>query len=846
MNDFKDRLLQMKEAQAKLAKDCEAVLHEYESNDLIQENQLLRADYEDFKQRVQLLKQKESEIEAENSKLRQALQEQILDEKLNILKISKAKLDTYFANNIALHNNRLVDFEWDSRREIKLLIERANKNLRDEKHDILTQLEQTSLALDEKIKRHRETLAANEKKLLHGISTQYDQLSTEEVTEEVMQKRAKQNQIEMKIGLNWINKLGILLIIFGVGAAFKHSYSNWMNDYVKGSLFFILGALMMAGGEWLYRKNKQTFALGLLGGGISVLYGSIFFSYFLLDIIGLPLSLLLSVMVTLLAVVLSLRYHSRTVCSFGLVGGYFPLYSYIIAFGLEGSAVYAAMGYLLMLNVAILLISSRKQWNVVHYISFVLNIPTVIVLINLSENDLISMGFAIVTFLVYLGITLSFSFIHKAALKKLDIALLAANTFISCGVLYYLFDQLEWNDLRGLLALIFCVIYLGLGRFMERVMRQEKQTMMLFYGTSLTFAILIIPFQFGVEWLSLGWLVEAMVLMMYGNSAKLKSLEKAGWLIFTLCLGAFYIELFGYWNGEWSLSTHFNFNYTSIMIGMVAVTVFYALDLKKQGASTYVFRQFRDLITFFKYFTLANLWIYCIYESTHLYQQWVPVRFVQYSFYETMLIAFITIGLAYALTKVMLLYDRIVKYYCLLLYTLGCFICLYVTLTIPTLQTDFAENSLIEYLALGLLIAFNVLIFFSGRDLLLAFIRQQYKNIELYPTILAVYLLGIIAAFLSVQFQLGEVGLVFSSVFLVMAIGYILYGFRKRYVYIRRLGLGLTLLSTGKLFLFDLAFLTESSKIAAYFCFGIALLGISYIYQRVSSRQEAQSHVAKE
>lgn len=89
-------------------------------------------------------------------------------------------------------------------------------------------------------------------------ASEFQQFGEEEISEETMQKRMKQNQFEMKLGLNWINKLGILLIILGVGAAFKYSYSNWFTGNMKGVAFFLLGALMLGGGEWLYRKQKQT------------------------------------------------------------------------------------------------------------------------------------------------------------------------------------------------------------------------------------------------------------------------------------------------------------------------------------------------------------------------------------------------------------------------------------------------------------------------------------------------------------------------------------------------------------------------------------------------------------
>ena len=841
MDEMKKKLQQLYETQAELTKESEAILKEYESHDLIQENYTLRIKYEEIKKKTDVLRKKQHDIELENSKLRQALQEQIIDEKLSILKVSEEKLHTYFGETKATNKNKLTKFEQDCHYKINLLEKQATQVLNKEDTAISKHLEEISLELEKKIMQHRERLARNQKDLLDGISGQYNEMASEEVTEAVMQKRMKQNQFELKIGLNWINKIGILLIILGVGAAFRYSYSNWFNDLFKGSLFFAVGIIMLAGGDFFYRKQKRTFAFGLLGGGIAVLYGSIFFSYFLLDIIQLTLALVLSVLVTVTAVVLSLRYQSRTICSFGLIGGYLPLYSYIFSFGLDGTAVYSAMGYLLLLNVSILLISFQRQWSIVHYISFLFNIPSMLLLISLSGSDFISIVYSILTFFLYLGITVGFGFMHKVSLKKVDVILLGFNTFISCSIIYYLFNQLGWDELRGFLAVIFCALYFGLGRFIEMIMPKETQTKVLFYGTSITFAVLVIPFQFGVEWLALGWLVEAVVLMLYANRTKLKALEKAGWMIFLLCLATFSFEIYGNMTGAWILSNTFNLKYFSITFGTMLVTLYYLWQEKQQGTRVIVFNRFKNLILTLKYISLTNLWFYVIYESRYLYYEWVPQDFRLFAFYEMMLVAFLTIGLAYAISKIPMFYDKVVKYYCLFLYGAGGILGLLVTLMIPVIQPEMNQNTAVEYLALGLLIAFNTLLFFTGRDLLIAYIRQEYKNLELYPVILGVYLLGVTAAFLTVQFRLGDVGFVFSSVFLVIAIAYIVYGFQKKYMYIRRLGLGLTLFSTGKLILYDLTFLSETNKIIAYFCFGIALIGISYLYQKVSSNQETAS-----
>ncbi len=114
MDEFKDKLLQMKEEQSKLSRDYEALIKEYESNDLIQENQTLRKQHENYKKRLSSLKQKQKETEDENVKLKYALKEQILDEKLNILKISREKINTYFSSVTQSHLNKLYTLEFEA------------------------------------------------------------------------------------------------------------------------------------------------------------------------------------------------------------------------------------------------------------------------------------------------------------------------------------------------------------------------------------------------------------------------------------------------------------------------------------------------------------------------------------------------------------------------------------------------------------------------------------------------------------------------------------------------------------------------------------------------------------
>ncbi|AET58000.1 hypothetical protein HPL003_06185 [Paenibacillus terrae HPL-003] len=836
MKDFKDRLHTIRQEQNKLLKEYQTLIADYEASDVILENEVLRKKFEDAQARCIRLEERVQHIEQENGKLRTALTEQMLSEKANMIRISREKLETYFASRTAEGTNRLTAFEYGAKNRVDQLIQQSTHELKEDQEEIVARLRQFSEEIRERIMEQHRRLQEAEQNLLHHTANGLNQLQEEEISVETMQKRMKQNQFEMKLGLNWINKLGILLIILGVGAAFKYSYSNWFTGNMKGVAFFLLGTLMLGGGEWLYRKQKQTFALGILGGGISVLYGSIFYSYFLLEIIGMYTGMGLSVLVTVTAVLLSLRYESRTICSFGLVGGYLPLFSYMAANGLDGSAVYIAMGYLFLLNLLILLVSFRKSWVVVQYISFLLNTPLMIVLVWLSDSTIASMLYAVITFAMYLGMTLWVPFRLKEKLSWLDFSLLALNTVVSCSVLYSLFGDAGLDDYKGLLALVFCLVYGGLGRWVSRYIPEETQTKILFYATSLTFSILMVPFQFGVRWLSMGWLIEAVLLTLYGNRYRLKELERTGWGILLLCLGAFFFVDFPIYLLSGFETDYFGLKYTLITLGMLIVTVFYAIQFGRPDAFKNNRLYEMRIMQVFKYVTLVNVYGYLLYEAGHWYNIIVPEGFTHYSFYKALLYTCVSLVLAYSLPKVKLLYDQVIKYYSLALYVIGYALGLLVTVAIPTLHDNYAQNTAADYVALVVLAAFNVLVFFSSRDFLNALMTRHYRSTELYPVIMGVYLLGVITAFLGVQFRLGDAGLVFSLVYLLLAILYIVYGFRKRVVYIRRFGLGLTLLSTGKLLLYDLHLLTTGSTIVAYFSFGVVLLAISYIYQKVSNR----------
>lgn len=129
-----------------------------------------------------------------------------------------------------------------------------------------------------------------------------------------------------------------------------------------------------------------------------------------------------------------------------------------------------------------------------------------------------------------------------------------------------------------------------------------------------------------------------------------------------------------------------------------------------------------------------------------------------------------------------------------------------------------------------------VLAVLAMRDLLLHFVVRRELGIEWYPLVLSFYFILLLTQNLIIQYSLEFNNAVISIIYIATALAWITFGFIKRYVLIRRFGLGLSTLSVAKLFLIDLAFLTQGYRIVSYFVFGIILIAISFVYQYFNKR----------
>lgn len=849
---LRNALQNQKEALEALESQVRVVL----DSDSVRENEILKKDLSRFSSDINGLKEKLAIATAENSRLKNALHDQIYSERMSIIQKAMDKNSVYFKNKLNAEENKLDAIERDIRKKISEM-EESLKKYRAENFEVLyKKLYALSGEVSEAVYDARVNAEREKENLSDYSMAEFARIKDEEIQEDVYDEIGRKSNFEVFIGGNVINKVGVALVIIGVIALSRFTFTR-LPDIVKAIVMFAISAGMLAAGEFLNRKKPNVFSIGITSGGIACMFLSLAYSYFMLNVLSMYVAIFLCVLISAGAFVLSRRYESPTVATFALIGGYLP----ISTISGDTATLYAALIYFVILNLFALGISTLSMWVVPMFIGFFLNLCASAYLIllvidsSLPYRNVAAIAYALFAFAVYTAIPIMGNLRKKRDFSTADVILMGLNTFFSSLMMYGVFLALYLDSYMGLLALIFAVTYILLGVFAEKCLSGERRMTILFYLTGLTFVVLMVPLQFGVKWLAIGWLVEAVLLSVYGILTEDKKFKNPGFVIYGLCIFAF-IFFDVVMQGDM-----FFFKYMGVTFGSVVIL---AALCHKKVIGTFV--------SFFKITVLVNFWWYLLYLIVKLVENIVESK--EYSALRLDFLIFaamiaVTLLLSFVYPEIPRIKDKAVKILSVVMAVVSLVIFLILNgmgslinygryPEAPFAITAMAVSVLVVLCILALLGLKNVVLFFIveknsladavseskhgknsatvGRvwsEFLPSFKRKRY---ELLPVSLSFYFMFILTQSLVEQFGISVTNAAISLIFIVAAVGWVAFGFARRYVFMRRFGLGFALLAVAKLFMIDLNFLTQGFKIVSYFAFGAALLGISYIYQYFSKR----------
>ncbi len=810
--------------------DLDRLANEIDAVDLVRDNDRLVRENRELEESLAATRTELAAHKEKLSRAREALASQIASERAHVLEISRKRIDALFSNSTVSGESRLSDIERKASREITNLRERISGISSAESEALNAELDALAGKVAGRIAAVRREMEDARQKAQNSTNEEYRALEGTRMDDETIERRVKQNRFEVKIGLNLVNKIGVLLLLLGLGASVQYGYAHFFNEWVKGSFAFLLALVLLFSGELAYRKKSPVFASGLTGGGIAALYGALFYSHFVLDIIPLEAALVISVLVAVSSVALFLRYDSQTVAVISLAGGFLPFFSYSFSFDFSQTVALLAFGYILVLNAILVAISLVKSWRVTGWVSFALCIPCVVFLAGRVDSVPFAIGMFVLSYAVYQASVLVKPLKHRIEPTVSDIVLVSLNSlFVSLAV----FTSLGLHGLSGyygLAAVLFSACFLAQGLLLYRLFSGKSAFTAILLGCALTFSVLAIPFQFGLAWALIGWVCEGVFLSVIGNRYRAKYIEVAGWIVLALTSFLFLVsDLALFMDGR--PVDGISVKFASLAIGLYVLAFYYGRYLAESDP-----RRERDVARFFAWAQAAVCWILIL----CLVPEWIARAFGRAGLVDSDLVPFFSlmalgiahIALSYLCQAFPPIRDRYYPHSATFLRIIAGLALFRLNIAARVFPSG-EEITALGVLAAAMLVAGNVAYAALLRSMVLAYLKRGLRSLELYPAALAAWLLAGLVSFMTVQFGLGPETVAFTTAVLLFALAAVAYGFVKRFRLIRVSALALVIATLAKFFVYDLSGLSLEFRILSFFGYGIILIAISFLYQRM-------------
>jgi uncharacterized membrane protein len=341
--------------------------------------------------------------------------------------------------------------------------------------------------------------------------------------------------LETLIGGRWFNLIGTAAVILGVGFFLKLAFDQgWIGPTGRVMIGIVIGIGMLVGGDRLTVRGYRTYAQGLFGGGIAILYLSIFAAFARYQIIGqLPAFALMS-MVTATAALLAARYDALAIAVLGLIGGF--LTPVMLSTGKDNEA--GLFSYVALLDLGVLAVAYFKQWRALNYLAFGATVLMAAAWMNEWYEPAklwTTMFFFTAFFVIFALLAIFHNVINRKPTTRLDLSLIFTNATLYFSTSYGLLNA-QYRPYLGLFAVLLSAFYLGFGYLAYSREREDRFLIYSFLGLATLFLTLAVPIQLDQHWVTMGWAVEGAVLTWIGLKAESRATRYSALLMFAIAV----------------------------------------------------------------------------------------------------------------------------------------------------------------------------------------------------------------------------------------------------------------------------------------------------------------------
>ncbi|MBU4400228.1 MAG: DUF2339 domain-containing protein [Planctomycetes bacterium] len=348
--------------------------------------------------------------------------------------------------------------------------------------------------------------------------------------------------IEYAIAGNWLLRIGVLILVMGVGFFLMYSIEKgWIDEVGQVMLSATAGLAMLVAGTRMLGRRYHLFGQGMIGGGIAVLYLTVFAAHSHYDppLIENQTAFALMIIVTCLSGWIAVRFNSLLVAVLGILGGYgTPIM-------LEtGVVAYVSLyGYLLILGVGVLGISYKKNWHLLNYLSFIGAYSLLFTTMHRwhyePKDFWLVMPFLAAFFILFSTMTFLFNFVNRKKSTLLEVLGLLVNAGVFFGVCNWIVRDAYGEHWVAAVSLALAAFYAAhVYYFLIRRMH-DRELLLSFTALSAFFLAVTMPLLLSSQWVTASWAIQALVMLWIAGKLQSEFLRHVAYLLYAIVLFRF-------------------------------------------------------------------------------------------------------------------------------------------------------------------------------------------------------------------------------------------------------------------------------------------------------------------
>jgi uncharacterized membrane protein len=582
----------------------------------------------------------------------------------------------------------------------------------------------------------------------------------------------------------------------------------------------------------------------LVGGGLAVFYFTITLAFHQFHLFSQTVSFIIPIVVTCFAVALSLLYDKQELAVIALIGGLSS--PFMVS---TGNANYDALFiYMIVLNAGLLVIAYFKSWRILNISAFGLTVIVVAGVIYTLPDKAAGLGFIYtsILYLLFFFINIANNIRENKKFLAADFSILLVNTALYFSSGLYLLTIMHDGQWRGLFCASIGGINLLLSFILFRSKRAEINILYLLIGITLTFLSLTAPIQLHGHFITLFWAAESVLIYWLYTKSSIRIMQWASMLIWAAMLFSLMMDWFSLYS-----EPNLYDKPAIVVLPVIAnkgfiTTVFSALCSFLLFAM--VNKQKEDKIALpapvFKYIAFILLLSAGLLEVNHQFITRYHGTGLNMLYLGLYVPAFIFIFL--------LISDRL-AHFKLNVRTEAVLLTLTIVSYLASVQQYFDVQVAIlvdhkvdasHFLAHWAGAVFVLLLFYR----LISIVRNELQDAAKPASWL---ISGALVLFLSLEICLLTNSLFYrpgadmdhiQTIYIktglpvlwgIASFGLMWLGMRYKTRVLRIVSLTLFTITLAKLFMYDIENIPAAGKITAFFCLGVLLLIISFMYQKV-------------